>query len=433
MTRVKTAIDLGGNVQRIFRSRHLCAGFLIAACFTRTAAAQKAFTWQEIRDRFIATNPTLLAGRIGIDQSRADEVTAYLRPNPDALIGVDQLEPFTSNPYRPLAFALPIYSFSYLHERRHKRELRQESAQQATAIAESQQHDLERTMLFTVRNAFVQLLQGKAVLALARENLAYYDNLLSINEARQKGGDIARVDVIRLKLQRVQFETDLQTAAVNLRTAKIQLLTLLNDRAPVDRFDVTGTFDFIEDIPPLTRLRQMAMENRPDLKAAVQTIEKARTDHRLAIANGSTDPTFGVDIAHNPPLTFYIGLNVSIPLRIFDRNQGEKQRALLDVTRSERARDATEAQVFGDVDSAYATLNSNLALLRPYKSDYLKEATEVRDIISYSYQRGGASLLDFLQAQSDYRSIQVAYLNLIGAFLTAGSQLDQAVGAEVVL
>ena len=420
-------------MQRICRSRHLCTAFLIAVCLTRMAPAQQVFTWQQIRDRFVATNPTLTAGRIGIDESRAQEVTAYLRPNPDVTVGVDQLQPFTANPYRPLALALPLYSFSYLHERRHKRELRLESAQDATGIAESQQRDLERTMLFTVRNAFVQLLQAKEVLALARENLAYYDNLLSINAARQKSGDIARVDLIRLRLQRVQFETDVQTAQVNLRTAKIQLLTLLNDRTTVDQFDVTGTFDFMEDIPPLTRLRQMAMDNRPDLKAAVRTIEKARTDHRLAIANGSTDPTFGVDIAHNPPLTFYIGLNVNIPLRIFDRNQGEKSRTLLDIKRSERARDATEAQVLGDVDSAYATLNSNLALLRPYKSDYLKEATEVRDIISYSYQRGGASLLDFLQAQSDYRSIQVAYLNLIGAFLTAGSQLDQAVGAEVVL
>ncbi|HLJ51602.1 MAG TPA: TolC family protein [Bryobacteraceae bacterium] len=420
-------------MQRICRSRHLCTTFLIAVSLTRLATAQQVFTWQQIRDRFIATNPTLKAGRIGIDESRADEVTAYLRPNPDATVGVDQLQPFTSNPYRPLAFALPIYSFSYLHERGHKRELRLESARQATDIAESQQQDLERTMVFTVRNTFVQLLQAKQVLALARETLAYYDNLLSINEARQKAGDIARVDLIRLKLQRVQFETDVQTALVNLRTAKIQLLTLLNDRTSVDQFDVTGTFDFTEDIPPLTRLRQMAADNRPDLKASVRTIEKAKTDHKLAIANGSTDPTFGVDVAHNPPLTFYFGVNVSIPLRIFDRNQGEKQKTLLDISRSERTRDATEAQVFGDVDSAYATLNSNLALLRPYKSDYLKQATEVRDIISYSYEHGGASLLDFLQAQSDYRSIQVAYLNLIGAFLTAGSQLDQAVGAEVVL
>ena len=420
-------------MQRICRSRHLCTRILIAFCLTRMAPAQQLFTWQQLRDRFVATNPTLKAGRIGIDESRADEVTAYLRPNPDATIGVDQLQLFTPSPYRPLAFALPIYSFSYLHERGHKRELRLESARQATDIAVSQQQDLERTMLFTVRNAFVQLLQAKEVLTMARETLAFYDNLLSINEARQKSGDIARVDLIRLRLQRVQFETDVQTALVNLRTAKIQLLTLLNDRTPVDQFDVTGTFDFTEDIPPLARLRQMATDNRPDLKAAVQTIEKAKTDHRLAIANGSTDPTFGVDIAHNPPLTFYMGINVSIPLRIFDRNQGEKQRTLLDINRSQRTRDATEAQVFGDVDSAYATLNSNLALLRPYKSDYLKQATEVRDIISYSYQHGGASLLDFLQAQSDYRSIQVAYLNLIGAFLTAGSQLDEAVGSEVVL
>ncbi len=161
-------------------------------------------------------------------------------------------------------------------------------------------------------------------------------------------------------------------------------------------------------------------------------MEKARTDNRLARANGSTDPTFSVDFARNPPIPVYLGFSVSIPLRIFDRNQGEKARTSLDITRNERLRDATEAQVFNDVDSAYETINSNLTLLKTYKANYLERALRVRDTILFAYQNGGASLLDFLQAQQDYRSVRVSYLNLIGSYLTSAAQMNLAVGREVI-
>lgn len=401
-------------------------------CGSSVAFSQNALTWSDVRARFETTNPTLRAARIGIDESRAQEVTAYLRPNPSFTASLDQLDPFTVNPYRPLANVFPSISGSYLHERNHQRELRRESAQKATGIAQSQLADQERTLLFNLRNAFVQTLQQKAVLNLARENLAYYDRLLSVNRDRFRAGDIARIDLTRLELQRVQFETDIQTATVNLRTAKIQLLTLLNDRTPVDQFDVTGPFDFNNQLLPLEDLRQIALETRPDLKAAIGAVDKAQTDHRLAVANGSTDPVFGVDVARNPPISAYFGVNVTIPLRIFDRNQGEKARTQLDIARTERLREANEAQVYSDVDSAFATINSSLTLLRPYKQTYLQQAVEVRDTVSFSYQRGGASLLDFLQAQQDYRTIQLSYLNLVGSYLTAANQLNLAVGREVI-
>jgi cobalt-zinc-cadmium efflux system outer membrane protein len=328
-------------------------------------------------------------------------------------------------------------SLSYLHERQHKRELRLESAQKATAATILGQEDLQRNLLFTLRNAFVQTLQAKAVLTLARDNLSYYDHLLQVSNDRLKAGDIAQVDLDRLELQRVQFESDVETSSVNLRTAKIQLLTLLNDRTPVEKFDVTGSFDFAEQIVLLDELRRIALETRPDLKAAVQVVDKAKTDHRLAIANGSTDPTYTAWWSHNPSFNNpfdqnTLGASITIPLRIHDRNQGEKLRTALDVGRSERLRDASEAQVFSDVDSAYATLNSTVALLRPYKAKYLQQALRVRDTISFSYQSGGASLLDFLNAQNDYRSIQRNYLSLIGSYLSAANQLNLAVGREVL-
>lgn len=403
------------------------------------APAQRAYTWQELRDKFLAANPTLAAGRISISESRAQEITAFLRPNPDLTLGEDgtQLAP-SQGVWRPFSGTQFTTSFSYLHERRHKRELRLESAQKGTAIAESQQADLERNQVFNLRNSFVQVLQAKAVLALARESLAYYNRVLSVSGDRFRAGDIARVDLLRLQVGQAQYEADVQTAQVNLRTAKIQLLQMLNERTPVDQFDVDGPFTFTEPAHTLEELHREAMDSRPDLLAAERTIEKANADYRLAVANGSTDPTFSTWWTHNPSFNNLptqantIGASVSIPLRIFDRNQGEKARTRLDITHAQRLKDATAAQVLGDVDSAYATLSSNVTLLKRYQTDYLEQASTVRDTISFSYQRGGASLLDFLTAESDYRAVRLGFLNLVGSFLTAANQLNLAVGREVI-
>ena len=221
------------------------------------ALAPQALTWDQVRDRFQASNPTLRAAQISIDESRSQEITAYLRPNPDFSLLTDgtQIVP-QQGVWQPFSGTLLQTTLSYLHERRHKRELRRESAQKETEITIAQYADQERTLLFNLRTAFVQTLQQKAILDLTRENLAYYNRLLTVSNERLKAGDIAKVDYQRLELQRVQYETDVQTATVNLRTAKIQLLTLLNDRTPVEEFDVTGTFDFANNIRPREELRR---------------------------------------------------------------------------------------------------------------------------------------------------------------------------------
>src|SRR5579863_8481721 len=188
---------------------------------------------------------------------------------------------------------------------------------------------------------------------------------------------------------------------------------------------------------PRDEFRKIALDTRPDLKAAVAAIDKAQSDHKLAVANGSTDPTFSAWYTHNSSNNNPFGINtlgvsVAIPLRIFDRNQGEKLRTQLDIRRNEKLRDAVEAGVLSDVDSSYATLDSNLILLRPYKAKYLGQSVRVRNTIFFSYQHGGASLLDYLNAQSDYRMVQLNYVNLVGSYLTAAAQLNMAVGREVV-
>jgi cobalt-zinc-cadmium efflux system outer membrane protein len=395
-------------------------------------------TWQQVRQRFEQNNPTLAADQFNVEEAKAQEITAYLRPNPDFSLTVDgtQVAP-SRGVWQPFAGTFESPGISYLHERRHKRELRLESARKDTLLAQSGHADLDRTLLFDLRSAFVSTLQAKAVVQLAQDNLTYYDHVLDVSRTRFQAGDIAQIDLDRLELQRVQYESDLQTAQVNLRSAKIQLLTLLNDRTPVEQFDVTGVYDFSDQLAPREQFRNEALNTRPDLKAAIEAIDKAQTEHRLAIANGSTDPTVSAWYTHNssnnnPFGTNTVGGSISIPLRIFDRNQGEKVRTELDIARTQKLREGSEAQVFSDVDSAYAALDSSLVLLRPYKQKYLQQSVRVRDTVAFAYQQGGASLLDFLNAEGEYRAVELSYVNLIGSYLTAAAQLNLAVGREVI-
>ena len=414
------------------------AAGLAAAQTTQPHAAPQVWTWEQVKDRFQLDNPTLLADKVSIDESRAQEITAFLRPNPNLTLTVDgtQIAP-DHGVWRPFAGTFESPAISFLQERQHKRQLRLESAKKATLIAISSHADMQRTMLFTLRSAFVSALEAKAVLQLASDNLVYYDEVLRISRDRFGAGDIAQIDLDRLELQRVQYESDLQSAEENLEDAKIQLRTLLNSRIPLEEFDVAGIYDFNDQLMPQEEFRKIAMDSRPDLKAAIESVDKAKTDHKLAVANGSTDPTWSAWYTHNssnnnPFGINTLGLSASFPLRIFDRNQGEKLRTQLDITRNERLRDAAEAGVLSDVDSDYATVESDLILLRPYKAKYLQQAVRVRDTITFSYQHGGASLLDFLNAQSEYRSVQLNYVNLVGSYLTAAAQLNMAVGREVI-
>jgi len=419
-----------------FLSASLVAVLLLFA--PALVAGQQSLTWDQVKAKFEASNPALKADALSVDEMKAAEITAFLRPNPQFTFATDGTQIAPSNGvWQPLTGTQYQSSLSYLHERERKRELRQQSAREGTIIAASQHRDLMRTLEFTLRSAFVQTLQAKAVLDLAKADIEYYDKIIEISRSRFKDGDLAQIDLDRIELLRVQYEAEIQTAIVNLRTAKIQLLQLLDDRTPVEQFDVSGPFDFSADLKPMEDFRQIALDERPDLRAALQAIQQAQTNHKLALANGSTDPTLSAWYTFNPSFQNpndqqTLGLSVNIPLRIFDRNQGEKQRTQIDIGRNQQLTEAARAQVFSDVDSAYVQVESNLALLKPYKAQYKDQATRVRDTVTYSYQHGGSSLMDFLNAQSDYRVVQLAYLQLIGSYLTAAGQLNLAVGREVI-
>ena len=414
----------------------LCCVLLLAA--SQGCIGQEILSWTQVKARFESTNPALQAGESGVDEMRANEVTAFLRPNPQFTLAADGTQIASHDDvWQPTRGTFVVPTISYLHERRHKRELRLQSAQEGTRVAASQYDDLKRNLEFNLHEAFVTTLEAKEVLKLARADLDYYDKIIDLSKSRYQAGDISQVDLDRIELLRVQYEAEIQSAIVNLRTSKIQLLQLLDDRTPVDEFDVDGSFDSVANLQPLDHYHQIALDSRPDLQAAMQAAQQAVTNHKLAIANGSTDPTISGwytwnSSNNNPNGLQTIGGSVSIPLRVFDHNQGEKERTLIDIRRSQQITEATRAQIFSDVDSAYTEVQSSLALIAPYKTQYKDQATRVRDTVTYAYEHGGASLMDFLNAQSDYRVVQLAYLQLIGSYLTAADQLNLAIGREVL-
>ncbi len=320
-------------------------------------------------------------------------------------------------------------------ERRKKRPLRTESASLTTAISTSDQADLERQLTFNLRDSFIQVLQSKSVLALAQENYDYYERVLDLNRKRYEAGDIARADLDRLELQKSQYESDLENARVNLRTAKLSILALLNDERAVDDFDVTGDYDFRNLPVSLEQCRRSALASRPDLTSASIAIEKAQVDNQLAWANGSTDPIVGFEYQRTPGTpngSNTMGFSITIPLRIFDRNQGEKARTAIEINRAALVKAGLVASIYRDVSSAYTSASSVLTLLGSFRDRYLPQATSARDTVAFAYQHGGASLLEFLDAQKAYRDTQLNYRNLIATYLSAVNQLNLAVGNEVV-
>jgi outer membrane protein, heavy metal efflux system len=424
------------HLRKKFRSLAAPCALLVASAIAPVAFAQQPLDWDQVKTRFIASNPALRADADNVDEMKAEEITAYLRPNPQFTMTADgtQIAPH-NGVWQPTRGTYEQPNVSYLHERDHKRELRLESAQEGTRITQSQHEDLQRNMVFALRTAFVGTLQAKYILDLAKADLDYYDKIIDISRAMYKAGAIGQIDLDRIELLRVQYESEIENAIVNLRTAKIQLLQLLDDRTPVDQFDVTGPFDFSDNLRPLDTYRDTALAARPDLQAALQTIQQSDTNHKLAISNGSTDPTYAAwftnnSSTNNPNGPETLGVSVNIPLRIFDRNQGEKKRTLIDIDRAQQASEAARAQVFSDVDTAYELVRSNIALLKPYKEKYNDQALRVRDTVTFAYQHGGASLMDFLNAQSDYRQVQLAYAELLGSYLTAEGQLSLAVGTD---
>jgi outer membrane protein, heavy metal efflux system len=380
---------------------------LAAAALIGTAAhAQAPLTMQQAVDQALAKNPTLLSAQQNLLSVKAQEIQAGVRQNPYlAVTGSNLTEPDSNgNPY---AIGVGV---GRLFERGNKRGFRLDVARSTTAQTDAQYHSTEQQTILAVRTAFTNFIVAKAAKKLADDNLKEYKQELDISNERYKAGDIAKIDFERLDLQLAQFETDESNAITAAQQASDQLQVLLGIDKPRTDFDIVG--DVVP--PPLTLtmddLEQRGLTNRPDLKAAQSAVAVADAQVKLAFAYGTADPTVEADYNRNG-LDNSIGFNFNIPLRIFDKNQGNKETARYTAQASRFTVTAAHNQVVSDVDQAYSGYFNSKLLAERYNGHYLDEAKDVLDIAKFSYDHGGLALLDYLDALRDYRTVNADALN----------------------
>ena len=380
----------------------------------------------------LAHNHTLAAARTTIDQSEAQETTANLRPNP-VLLGDAQFLPvfnwnqFDAN-YVDNAAQFDV-GLSYLFERGKKRQHRLAAAKDQTAVTRSTVADNERTLTFQVAQLFTNAQLAESALDLARENLKSFQNSVDISKERYRAGDISEDDYLKIKLQLLQFQSDEKQAEV----AKVQALSDLRqllgrDSVPLD-YDVAGPFDYVPLNAKEEDLEMRALATRPDLRAAQQGVTAANSQYALAKADGKRDVTAQINYTHIADLST-ASLFGQIQIPIFDRNQGEIARTKFAITQAQEQEKAASDQVLTDVADAYQSVQTNDQIIQLYRSGYLDDAKQDRDISEYAYKRGAASLLDFLDAERSYRATQLAYRQSLAAYLLALEQLREAVGTR---
>jgi cobalt-zinc-cadmium efflux system outer membrane protein len=410
---------------------------LIAACVLLAAvgaAAQAAtmVTLDQAVDFALAHNHSLLAQRTLILQNQAQEITANLRPNPTFDFD-SQFIPFFSPQYFSADNLNQSQQFdvglSYLFERGHKRQRRLQAARDVTSVTRAQTTDAERTLTENVGQQFVSVLLAESTLRFALEDLKSFQQTVDIGEAQYKAGNISESDFLKIKLQLLQFQTDVSSARLSRVQALVSLRELLGYEAVAADYDVVGDLAYQPLKASVEDLQAKALNLRPDLHAADLGITAAQSQILLAKANAKVDVTGTYDFTHvGGQNTASIFVNFELP--VFNRNQGEIARTNYALTQSQQMQKSASEVVLGDVASAYEALQSNDEVVQLYVSGYLKQAQDSRDISEYAYRRGALSLLDFLDAERSYRATQLAYRQALGSYMTAMEQLKAAVGTR---
>jgi outer membrane protein, heavy metal efflux system len=411
--------------------RFIVQTFVAALLLTMTCAAQTGpapISLAQAIDMARQKNPTLLAAREHMQAVHANEITASLRQNPNLELSGSEVTLGANNPASPYTYSANV---SRLFERGQKRRWRLDSARAYSLQADAQYNDLERQTLLDVKQNFAQVLQAKATLGVARQDLESWNKTLDLSKHRLDAGDMSGTDFSRIDLQLAQFESDYENAALNLRQNNDQLQLLLGVEHPASDFEILGDLT----PPPMTRsladIEILALKSRPDLLAAQHLVDATDADHHLAVANGTTDPTVAGEYERVATYNSF-GFSVQIPLRIFDRNQGEKQRTELENASSRYALAATRNQVISEIDQAWAAYLSAAHLAARYNDHYLNEATQIRDNMEFSFQHGGATLLDFLDAQRDFRQTQLNTINANAQVWLSIHQLSFAADTEML-
>jgi cobalt-zinc-cadmium efflux system outer membrane protein len=391
-----------------------------------------AITLEEAVNRALENNPSIKAARTQVNQSKALEITAGLRPNP-VLSWDSQYIPI----FNPGLFSTntldSLQQFDigagYLIERGGKRLRRLDAARDQTHVTEAQIADLERALKYNVAQQFINALLAQSNLELALADLKSFQETVRINEDRYKSGDISKNDYLIIKVQLLQFQNDVNSA----RLAKVQALTSLRQLVGYDAvgrdYDVEGKLEYVPVKGGLDDLNALALKERPDLRASLLGTKAAESQVSLAKANGKQDLNVTFDYSHvsqaNTGSLFF-----SIPLPVFNRNQGEIERTKYAQTQAQLTAKATEETVLTDVRNAFEEIKSNEEIVTLYESGYLKDSNDSREISEFAYRQGAVALLDFLDAERTYRTMQLAYRQSLANYMLALEQLRQATGTR---
>lgn len=377
-------------------------------------------------------NHALQALRSTIQQSLAEEITANLRPNPTLDLDAQFLPMFQpsqiSSDYINQQAQFDA-GLGYLFERGRKRQHRLQAARDLTAVVRSQVSDSERQLIFNVGQQFLDVLLAESTLEFAQQDLDSFQKTVDISKERLRVGDLSEADFLKIKLQLLQFQTDVSAA----KLAKLQSLAALRQflgfESVPDDYDVQGALEYQPVHANLDGLKSVAAISRPDLRAAQQAVVAAESQLALQQANGKQDVTGTFNYTHTAGTNtgaFYFNM----PLPIFNRNQGEIARARFAITQAQQQVSETTQQVSTDVVQAYANLLTNDQIIQLYRGGYVEQAKQSRDISEYAYRKGAASLLDYLDAERTYRANQLAYRQALASYMLALEQMRQAVGTR---
>jgi cobalt-zinc-cadmium efflux system outer membrane protein len=406
--------------------------FLFLAVEESVAQVATLVSLDQAIDLALAHNHALKATRTLIFQNQAQEITANLRPNP-VLGGDAQFIPIFS----PSDFSTEDLDLaqqfdlglSYLFERGHKRQSRLQAARDQTAVTRAQVTDAERTLAFNVGQQFVSVLLAESTLKFALEDMKSFQMTVDISEAQFNAGAISEGDYLKIKLQLLQFQTDVSSARLAKAQALVGLRQFLGYEAVPANYDVIGDLAYQPLKANLEDLQVKALKARPDFQAALLGVTAAQSQIRLAKANGKVDVNGTFDFTHTAGQNT-ASIFASFELPIFNRNQGEIARTGYALTQAQESQLSASDTVLSDVSNAYEAIRSNDEIVQLYVSGYLKQAKDSRDISEYAYKRGAASLLDFLDAERSYRAAQLAYRQALASYMTALEQLKEAVGTR---
>ena len=429
-----------------FRNRkwqHLIALSVFAMLISVRASAQSParaapqtpavrVTLDQAIDLALQHNHSLQAARTTILQNRAQEITANLRPNPTIEWDTQFLPLFQPNDFtidylnNSAQFDLGL---GYTLERGRKRQHRLQAAKDQTAVTTAQVTDNERTLTFNVASQFIAALLAQSNLELAETNLSSFQQSLDISEEKFKAGAMSEGDLLKIKLQMLQFQMDVSNARVARVQALASLRQLLGYESVSENYAVDGQLEHKSVTASEDDLKALALRQRPDLRAAQLGMTAAQSQFELAKANGKHDLNTTFNYTHvgsvNSGAFFF---NIQLP--IFDRNQGEIARTNYAITQSQELSSEQSSIALTDVANTYESLHTDDQIVQLYQSGYLKQAEDSRDISQYAYQRGAASLLDYLDAERSYRATELAYRQSLAGYMVALEQLRQAVGTR---